>query len=103
MICHADVVGIGLKIFWRSHDRELDGTLVSERLVRPFSYRPDLLDGCNTVVRDQNLEFDISSAIQSRPTGGIMDKGVSMGEGERGAHVSDDCVAVMFGNKVFHF
>ncbi len=50
VVRHPDVIGIGLKIFWRGHHCELDGPLVVELLVRPFSYRPNLLDGSDTVV-----------------------------------------------------
>lgn len=38
LISHSDVVGIGAQIFGRGHHSELDGPLVAERLVCPFSY-----------------------------------------------------------------
>lgn len=48
-----------MQIFRRSHDRELNGTLVAERLVGPFSDGADLLDGRNTVVGNENLDTTI--------------------------------------------
>ena len=56
LIRHSDVISIGGQILWRSHHRELDGSLVSEGLVCPFSHRSNLFDGRNTVVRNENLE-----------------------------------------------
>lgn len=38
MVGHPDVVGVRLEIFRGSHDGELDGALVAERLVGPFPY-----------------------------------------------------------------
>lgn len=55
VVCHSDVVCVGLQIFGRGHDRKLDGALVAERLVSPFSNRSDFLDGSNAVVGNQNL------------------------------------------------
>lgn len=55
VICHSDVVCVGLQIFGGGHDRELDGALVAECLVSPFSNRSDFLDGSDTVVGNQNL------------------------------------------------
>jgi hypothetical protein len=43
------------QVFGSSHDSELDGTLVAELLVAPLSDRSDLLDGCDTVVGDEDL------------------------------------------------
>lgn len=55
LICHTDVVGIGVQIFWRGHHCELDGTLIAESFISPFPDGTNLLDGGNTVVGDQNL------------------------------------------------
>lgn len=55
VVCHSDVVCVGLQILGGGHDGELDGALVAECLVCPFSNRPDFLDGSNTVVGNQNL------------------------------------------------
>lgn len=55
VVCHSDVVCVGLQIFGCGHDRELDGALIAERLVGPFSNRSDFLDGSNAVVGNQNL------------------------------------------------
>lgn len=55
VVCHSDVVCVGLQILGGGHDGELDGALVAECLVRPFSNRSDFLDGSNTVVGNQNL------------------------------------------------
>ena len=55
LIRHSNVVCVCLQIFWSGHHSELDGTLVAECLVGPFSYRSNLLDGCDTVVGDQDL------------------------------------------------
>jgi hypothetical protein len=55
LICHSNVVCVCMQIFWCSHDGKLNGSLVAEGLVRPFSYRPNLLDCRNTVVGNQDL------------------------------------------------
>lgn len=55
LICHSDVVGVGLQIFGCRHDSELNRPLVAEGLVRPFPDGSDLLDSCNSIVRNQNL------------------------------------------------
>lgn len=55
VVCHSDVVCVGLQILGGGHDGELDGALVAECLVRPFSNRSDFLDGSNAVVGNQNL------------------------------------------------
>ena len=56
-----------MQIFWRSHDRELNGTLVTERLVGPFSDGADLLYGGDTVVGNENLEASTVSTTSSSP------------------------------------
>ena len=38
LVSHSDVVGVGRQIFWRRHHSELDGALVAEGFVGPFSY-----------------------------------------------------------------
>lgn len=55
VVCHSDVVCVGLEIFGGGHDCELDGALVAERLVSPFSNRSDFLDGSNAIVGNQDL------------------------------------------------
>ena len=37
VVRHSDVICVGLQIFWGSHDGEVNGSLVAERLVGPFS------------------------------------------------------------------
>lgn len=37
VVCHSDVVCVGLQIFGSGHDGELNGALVAESLVGPFS------------------------------------------------------------------
>jgi len=37
VVCHSDIVCVGLQIFGSGHDGELDGALVAESLVSPFS------------------------------------------------------------------
>jgi hypothetical protein len=66
VICHPDVVGVGLQILGRGHDCELDGPLVAEHLVGPFSHRADFLDGGNAVVGDQHLLGAALSAWRRR-------------------------------------
>jgi hypothetical protein len=55
VVCHSDVICVGLQIFRSGHDGELNGALVAESLVSPFSDRSNFLDGSNAVVGDQNL------------------------------------------------
>ena len=62
LVRHSNVVCICLQIFWSGHHRELNRSFVSEGLVGPFSDRSDLLDGSNTVVRDQDLHTIMSAA-----------------------------------------
>lgn len=62
VISHSDVVCIGLQVFGGSHHCELDGALVAECLVSPFSNGSNLLDGSNTVVGNQNLFMMLKSA-----------------------------------------
>lgn len=37
VVCHSDVICVGLQILWCGHDGEVNGSLVAERLVGPFS------------------------------------------------------------------
>jgi hypothetical protein len=55
LICHADVLRVGLEILGRGHDGELNRPLIAKSLVRPFSHRADFLDCGNTVIRDEDL------------------------------------------------
>ena len=55
VICHADIIGVCLEIFRRGHHCKLDGPFVAERLVCPFSYRPNFLYGSDAVVGNQYL------------------------------------------------
>lgn len=55
VVCHSNVICVGLQIFGSGHDSEVNGPLVAECLVSPFSNRSNLLDGGDTVVGDQNL------------------------------------------------
>lgn len=56
VVRHADVVCVGLQVFGRGHDSELYRPLVAERLVCPLTDGPDLFDGSDTVVGDQDLQ-----------------------------------------------
>ena len=55
LVRHPNVVRVSRQIFWRGHDCELDGLLISKSLVCPSPHRSDLLDGCDTIVGDENL------------------------------------------------
>ena len=80
LIRHSDVISIGGQIFWRCHHSELNGSLVSESLVCPFSHRSDLFDSRNTVVRNENLKSVQSATtpnFDSFPTHGC-DDGVAI-------------------------
>jgi len=68
LIRHPDVVCICLQILWGGHDGELYGPLIAKGLVCPFSYRPDLLDCCNTIVGNQNLAFRGGLALHTTPS-----------------------------------
>ena len=52
LICHSDVICVRSQIFRSSHHSELDGPLVAECFVGPFSYGSDLFDRSNAVVGD---------------------------------------------------
>lgn len=60
LICHSDVVCVGLQIFGCRHNSELNRPLVAEGLVRPFPDGSDLLDGSNSVVRNQYLHSKLA-------------------------------------------
>lgn len=62
LICHSDVVCVGLQIFGCRHDSELNRPLIAESLVRPFPDGSDLLDGRNSIVRNQYLHSHVSMA-----------------------------------------
>ena len=55
LICHPDVIGVGIQIFRRGHHCELYSPLVAKRFVGPFSYRPYLFDCCNAIIRYEDL------------------------------------------------
>lgn len=55
MATSAPACGNTLEILWRSHDGELDCSLISERLVVPFPDGADALESCDTVVGDEYL------------------------------------------------
>lgn len=55
VVGHSDVIGVGSQIFGGGHDCELNGLFVAKRLVGPFPYRSNLLDGSDTVVGNQYL------------------------------------------------
>ena len=55
VVCHSDVVCVGLQIFGCGHDRELDRPFVAESLVCPLTDGSNFLDSSDTVVGDQNL------------------------------------------------
>lgn len=57
LVRHTNVVCIGLQILWCRHNSELYGSLVSERLVRPFSYASDFFDRRNSVVGNEDLSI----------------------------------------------
>jgi len=54
-IGHSDVLGIDPQILRSSHDRELDGSLIPKRLVRPLSDRTNLFHSGDTVVGNKDL------------------------------------------------
>lgn len=87
LICHADVVCIGLQILRRRHDRKLNRLLIAECLVGPFPHRSDLLDGRNTVVGNQDLS---SSSILHRESSA------------RSAYVCDDGVTIVVSHEVLN-
>ena len=89
LICHSDIVGIGFQIFRRSHDRKLNCSLVPKCLVSPFSYRSNFLDRCNSVVGNQDLFRGISRWCSNLAECLQTDR-------------SDDCMAVIAGNKVLY-
>jgi hypothetical protein len=65
LVRHANVLGIGLEILGRRHDGELDGALISKRLVCPLPHRADLFDCCDTIVCNEHLRRKPASALLS--------------------------------------
>lgn len=55
LIRHSDVVCVRTQILGGCHDGELYGPFVPEGLVCPFSHGPDFLDGCDTIVGNEDL------------------------------------------------
>jgi hypothetical protein len=82
LVCHADVLRIGLQILRRGHDGELNRPLIAERLVCPLPHRADLLDCGDTVVRNEHLRGRSMSAhtsnARSKPLPYICDDRVSI-------------------------
>lgn len=58
LISHTNIIGVCLQIFRSGHDCELNGTLVTERLVGPFSHGTDFLDCGNTIVGNEDLDLE---------------------------------------------
>ena len=54
-VSHPDVLCVDAQVFRRGHDCELDLAVRAECLVGPFPDGPDLLDGGDTVVSDEDL------------------------------------------------
>jgi hypothetical protein len=65
LICHSYIICIGPQILWGCHDSELNGSLVSKSLVRPFSNRSNFLDSCNAIIRNEHLQFIVSIHLYS--------------------------------------
>lgn len=65
LIGHPDVVRICLQVFGCGHDRKLNCPLIAKSLVGPFADRPNLLDGRNSIVRDQYLA-DVNDGVSSQ-------------------------------------
>jgi hypothetical protein len=114
VVGHANVVGVGLEILRSGHDCEVDGPLVAENFVCPFSHRSNLLDGGNTVVGDQNLSKVKTLANRPRPqfrqlvevfgTQALAVVLYSTTTDPRGeAHICDDGVAIILGHEVLDF
>jgi len=55
VVRHSDIISIGLKVLGSSHHGEVNGPLIAKYFVCPFPHRADLLDGSDTIVRDQDL------------------------------------------------
>ncbi len=69
LVSHSDVIGVDLEIFRSGHDCELDGTLIAEGLVSPFSDGADLLNGSDTVVANEDLCDDTVTALLANEIG----------------------------------
>jgi hypothetical protein len=63
---HSDVFCVNPQIFWCCHDSELDGSLVAESLVCPFSNGSNFLDGCDTVIGNENLDVTRRQSVTDR-------------------------------------
>lgn len=109
VVCHSDVVRVGLQIFGGGHDRELNGALVAERLVSPFSNRSDLLNGSNAVVGNQNLFVAPRSAshiraMRLRPISAAKLCAVQSVSSYRvSTDIRNDCVPVVCDDKILYF
>jgi hypothetical protein len=68
LICHPNVVGIRLEIFWCRHDGKLYCPLISKCVVCPFSHRSNLFDRCNTVIGNEHLECRKLALMSNCPT-----------------------------------
>jgi len=56
LICHSNIIRVCLQIFRCGHHCELDGPLVAEGFVGPFSYRSNLFYRSDTVVSNKHLD-----------------------------------------------
>jgi len=63
LIGHPDIVGVGLEILRRGHDGELDGPLISERFICPFSHGANLFNGGDAIISNENLHRMKSSVL----------------------------------------
>lgn len=55
LVGHSNVVGVRGQVFRRGHGHELDGPLIAKCLVSPLADGANLLDGGDTIVRNENL------------------------------------------------
>lgn len=93
LICHPDIICICVQIFWCSHHRELDSSLIAESLVGPFPHRSNLLDCRNTIVGNQDLFADVSLLLL--PADCPMP--------QQGTHICDDGVTIVTSYEVLYF
>lgn len=102
VVCHPDVVCVGVKILGGGHHGELNGALVAECFVGPFSDGADLLNGGDSVVCNQDLFREkgrmVSVCPVKCPNASL---GANSSEG-REAYVCDNCVAVVGSDEVLH-
>ena len=89
LISHSNVIRICSEVFWRSHHSKLDGPLVAEGFVGPFSDRSYLFHSCDTVVGYEDLdESDVRAKCTAKQADGL--------EWYR----CDNSVSIAVGNKV---